>query len=165
MLTEVLHASGPAAGLEERLSTFGRFVGAWTIRWVDAGSGDEETGELHFGWVLAGRAVQDVWAVPSERLAPTSRMRAFHGSTIRFFDPAIDAWRSTWVEPVNGRVRTFIGHEVDGDIVLISCDERPQLRWRFTEITDQSFVWLGEYSIDDGDSWQLEETMYAGRMR
>jgi hypothetical protein len=24
---------------------------------------------------------------------------AFHGSTIRFYDPGIDAWRPTWIEP------------------------------------------------------------------
>ena len=34
---------------------------------------------------------------------------AFHGSTIRFYDPSIDAWRSTWIEPVNGRVLRFVG--------------------------------------------------------
>src|SRR6185437_2744498 len=88
-------------------------VGSWDLEWAGTGANGETataTGELHFGWVLGGRAVQDIWIVPGrghpgEGQPPS----AFHGSTIRFYDPSIDAWRSTWVEPVNGRVRRFTG--------------------------------------------------------
>ena len=88
---------------------------------------------------------------------------AFHGSTIRFYDPAIDAWRSTWVEPVNGRVRRFIGRPDDGDIMLLSDEEDPQLRWRFTDIAPDSFRWLAEISGDRGATWQFDEEMRAVR--
>ena len=67
-------------------------------------------GELHVGWVLGGRAVQDVWIVPGRDVRgeiPASL--AFHGSAVRFYDPAIDAWRCTWIDPLMGRVRRFIG--------------------------------------------------------
>ncbi|HEY6801746.1 MAG TPA: hypothetical protein VI121_13945, partial [Agromyces sp.] len=87
-----------------------------------------------------------------------------HGSTIRFFDAQIGAWRSTWVEPVNGRVRKFIGREVDGEIHLVALDERPLLRWRFTEISADRFVWLGEWSDDEARTWRLEERMVARRI-
>jgi hypothetical protein len=88
---------------------------------------------------------------------------AFHGSTIRLFDPKIGAWRSTWIEPINGRVRRFIGRAVGEDIVLISDEEEPQLRWRFREITRTSFTWLGEISYDHGGTWTLAEQMRARR--
>ena len=89
---------------------------------------------------------------------------AFHGSTIRFYDPAIDAWRSTWVEPVNARVRRFIGRPDGSGIVLLSDEEEPRLRWRFTDIEPGSFTWEGEISRDRGATWQLEERMHATRV-
>lgn len=161
-----LHAAGPGAGRERELETFGRFVGSWHLSWHRVADDLDAVGELHIGWVLGGRAVQDVWIVPGpgepgEGVPP----QAFHGSTIRFYDRDLGAWRSTWVEPVNGRVRKFIGREEAGQIVLISLDGDPLLRWRFTEIQADSFVWLGEYSGDEGRTWQLEERMVATRVR
>ncbi len=163
-MVAALHGTGPAPGRERVLETFGRFVGSWRLRWHHVRDDLEAVGELHFGWVLGGRAIQDVWIVPGpgqpgEGVPP----HAFHGSTIRFYDSDLAAWRSTWVEPVNGRVRKFIGRQQDGQIVLISLDGAPLLRWRFTEIRDHSFVWLGEESMDEGRTWQLEERMLATR--
>lgn len=165
-LTSALHAAGPAAGKESELQAFGRFVGSWHLRWQNVEEGLEAAGELHFGWVLGGRAVQDVWIVPGPG-EPGAGIppHAFHGSTIRFFDSHLGAWRSTWVEPLNGRVRKFIGREQDGQMVLISLDGDPLLRWRFTEIQPDSFTWLGELSRDEGRTWRLEERMLATRFR
>lgn len=163
-LAAALHAAGPAAGHEGVPGTFTRFIGSWHLRWQHVARGLEAVGELHFGWVLGGRAIQDVWIVPGPG-QPGAGVppHAFHGSTIRFYDPDLGAWRSTWIEPVNGRVRKFIGREDAGQIVLISLDGAPLLRWRFTEIRPDSFVWLGEYSLDEGRTWQLEERMLATR--
>ena len=88
---------------------------------------------------------------------------AFQGSTIRFYDPAIDAWRSTWVEPVNGRVRRFIGRPDGPDIVLLSDEDDPQSLWRFTDITPNSFRWRAETSHDGGTTWEFDEEMRAAR--
>ncbi len=90
-------------------------------------------------------------------------MRAFHGTTVRFYDPAMDAWRSTWIEPINARVRRFIGRPVDGQIVLQSDEEEPWLRWRFTDITAGSALWIGEISHDRGATWIEEEQMRLTR--
>ena len=163
MLPEALHADGPAGPYADKLMLFGRFVGSWELEWRGPGSA-RARGELHFGWVLGGRAVQDVWIVPGrgepgENQPPS----AFHGSTIRFFDPTIDAWRSTWVEPINARVRRFVGRSIGPDIVLLSSEEDPQLRWSFTEITPDSFTWRGETSVDGGETWTLDEEMLARR--
>ena len=99
------------------------------------------TGELHVGWVLGGRAVQDVWIVPGRGQPGEGQPPlAFHGSTIRFDDLAIDAWRSTSIEPVNGRVRRFIGRPSDDGIVLLSDEDDPQLRWSFHDIAADSFT-------------------------
>jgi hypothetical protein len=137
-LIEALHVSGPASEHQDKLMLFGRFVGSWTIDWPGASS-HRATGELHFGWVLAGRAIQDIWIVPGRGQSGESEPPlALYGTTVRFYDPAIDAWRSTWIEPVNHRVRKFIGRREEDGIVLLSQEDQPQLRWRFTDIRPDS---------------------------
>lgn len=121
-------------------------------------------GELHVGWVLGGRAVQDVWQVPSGS-APPSTARPFHGMTLRFYDPAISAWRSTWLDPLNGRVRRFIGRLVGDDIVLDGLDPEPAERWSFRDISEDFFRWIGEVSYDGRASWSIEEEMAVRRVR
>jgi hypothetical protein len=166
-LVEALHASGPAGPNAEQLRLFGQFVGSWEIAWsgFDAdGRTVTARGELHFGWVLGGRAVQDIWIVPARGEPGEGQPPlAFHGSTIRFYDASIGAWRSTWVDPVNGRVRRFVGRPEGGDIVLLSDEDDPQLRWRFTDISPDSFTWRGEISHDGGAGWALEDQMRVTR--
>jgi hypothetical protein len=166
-LMAALHAAGPAGEHADKLMLFGRFVGSWHLDWTGTGPDGRPatmSGELHFGWVLGGRAVQDLWIVPGRGQPGEGQPPlAFHGSTIRFYDPAIDAWRSTWIEPVNARVRRFIGRAADGDIVLLSDEDDPQLRWRFTNITAGSFTWRAEISHDQGATWHFEEQMQATR--
>ncbi len=58
----------------------------------------------------------------------------------------------------------FIGRPDANDIVLVCEEETPQLRRRFTQITETSFVWLGETSQDHGATWVLEEEMRAIRL-
>lgn len=166
-LVEALHATGPAPGREQELMLFGRFVGSWDVAWAgtdESGRPASSRGELHFGWVLGGRAVQDVWIVPGRGEPDEGRPPlAFHGSTIRFYDRTLGAWRSTWIEPVNGRVRRFIGRPAGEEIVLVSDEDDPQLRWRFTEIMSTSFRWRSEISHDGGQTWAFNEDMHLTR--
>jgi hypothetical protein len=166
-LIEALHVASPAADQEERLMLFGQFVGSWDLQWSGFGTRGEPatmSGELHCGWILGGRALQDVWIVPGPGPPGAGQPPlAFHGSTIRFYDASIDAWRSTWIEPVNARVRRFVGRPVDADIVLVSDEDEPRLRWRFTDIGPSSFRWRGESSRDGGASWDFDEEMVATR--
>lgn len=164
-LREALHTTAPS---DSDQAFFGRLVGRWHLEWhgfTPKGGPVTTTGSLSFGWVLDGRVVQDVWAVPSVAAGPGGdATTGFHGSTLRFFDPAIDAWRSTWVEPINARVRKFIGKEHDGRLTLLSVDGDPHLRWTFLDVTTNSFTWTGECSTDGGHTWTEEERMLAGRL-
>ena len=166
-LIQALHVSGPVGDHAGKLMLFGRFVGSWHLDWTGTGADGQPaavSGELHFGWVLGGRAVQDVWIVPGRGQPGEGQPPlAFHGATIRYYDPAFDAWRSTWIEPVNGRVRRFTGRPSGGDIVLLSGEDEPQLRWRFTDITEHSFTWRAESSRDGGATWHFDEQMLATR--
>jgi hypothetical protein len=86
---DALHVSGPAGEHAGKLMLFGQFVGSWDLKWAGTGTDGEPataTGELHFGWVLGGRAVQDIWIVPGRGvsrfhdpvLRPLYRRLAFH---------------------------------------------------------------------------------------
>jgi len=58
-----------------------------------------------------------------------------------------------------------IGRAVGDDIVQLG-EERDGVvrRWRFVEISDRSFRWLGEASFDQGKTWKLEMEMRAQRV-
>jgi hypothetical protein len=164
-LAAALHASGPDPEHAAELRLFGQFIGSWAIEWRGSdpdGHPVQTTGQLDFGWVLGGRAVQDVWRVPGPGLTMPGGRPGFSGSTIRFYDPRIGAWRSTWIDPSNGRVRRFIGRAVDDTIVLEGLDEEPRERWSFRDITPDSFRWVGETS-DDGITWIHDEEMIIRR--
>ncbi len=94
-----LAADGPNTDLEDKLTLFGQFVGDWEIveaRYTKAnGTEVKMKGEVHFRWILDGTAIQDVWMGGQEG----SQKVTIYGTTIRFYDSKIDAWRSTWLSP------------------------------------------------------------------
>jgi len=153
-----LSADGPHPDLGDNAGLYGQFVGSWDI---DNHQYDEERGEwfdsrgeVHFGWVLDGRAVQDLWGSPE---------RGF-GTTVRAYDPAIDAWRVQWVAPKWGSYCSLVGRRA-GDRIMQQgeqSDGRP-IRWSFNDIKPDSFVWRGEISDDGGATWRLEQEMRATR--
>jgi hypothetical protein len=67
---DALCAKGPADDHAESMMLYGQFVGSWdgtVIVYRANGERFESTCEVHFGWALAGRAVQDVWIIPNVR--------------------------------------------------------------------------------------------------
>jgi hypothetical protein len=156
-ITRYLPADGPHPDLPDP-DLYGQFVGSWSL---DNNQYDEERGEwirrpgeCHFGWVLGGRAIQDLWG---------SAERGF-GTTVRVYDANLDAWRIEWLSPAWSSYCRLIGRR-EGDRIVQVGEEaggRP-IRWSFHEITPDSFVWRGEVSDDGGTSWRLEQEMHATR--
>ncbi len=156
---------GPAA---DRLRLFGQFVGSWDVDVHNLPPGGPERrldGEWHFSWVLEGRAIQDVWIAPKRALRRSHRPApGEYGATLRFYDPQIDAWRSTWHGPVAGVVKSFIGRPVGNEIVLEgSFAPGVSTRWIFSRITRTSFHWR---AVESRDHWRTErkvQEMFAVR--
>jgi hypothetical protein len=62
-----LHADGPVADRAEALELYGQFIGDWDAdiaTYTPDGVRHQGQGEIHFGWILEGRAIQDVWMIP-----------------------------------------------------------------------------------------------------
>ena len=152
-----LGASGPAPSLRRELELFGQFVGGWEIFAPESRRGGTRgpapSGEVHFRWVLGGTAIQDIWG----RLDVRTRRLIPQGSTLRFYDPDRGLWRSTWISPVQGEVRQFLGRKVGEEIVLKEQDRRGDgERWVFSEIEPRSFGWRAE-SPSEGRGRRITE--------
>ena len=161
-----LLASGPDAAHAAALATFGRFIGSWTM---EHDMLSESAGEwIHlpqrwtFAWILGGLGVQDV----IEELHPDGSVGVAVGTTVRAYDPDINGWRVNWFSPQFAEYRSLIampyrdGIRQDGS----RADGRP-IRWNFSEITDDSFVFDGWCSDDEGATFWHEQHMTAKRDR
>ena len=141
---DALRSEGPAADRADKLGLYGWLIGDWEMDAVvhaDDGATHSGRGEIHFAWVLEGRAIQDVWILPG----------VFHGTTLRVFDPGLDAWHVLWSDPVKQLYTRQIGRARGDDIVQEGRnDAGDAVRWTFTAITRDSFRWLGERSRDHG---------------
>src|SRR5262245_30003471 len=99
---EVLHSSGPAPDRADKMRLYAFLVGRWDMELVahgEDGATHRSRGEIHAGWVLEGRAIQDVWMTPprGERdpanpLPQLPVTGAWYGTTLRVYDPKLDAW-------------------------------------------------------------------------
>jgi hypothetical protein len=63
-MIRVLGSVNPSPSLGEEAQTFDRLIGSWEADFgfpQPDGSVRHKKGELHFGWVMDGHAVQDLW--------------------------------------------------------------------------------------------------------
>ncbi|MFW9833801.1 MAG: hypothetical protein ACFFEK_07390 [Candidatus Thorarchaeota archaeon] len=161
-----LSATSPDDKLKDKLMLFGQFIGNWDI--VEArypqpdGSEIKKRGSIHFGWILDGLAIQDVWMTYEEK----ARRFVPAGTTIRYYNLKIDVWQSIWISPSQNITQTFIGRKIKDEIVLESCTKEgyPE-KWIFSDITPQSFRWHSVESHDNGTTWNLTEEMEVRRSR
>lgn len=155
---ESLHADRPAPDRAEKMKLYGWLIGDWkmdAVLYGEDGTQHKGSGEIHFGWILEGRAIQDVWILAG----------AFHGTTLRIYDPGIDAWHILWIDPLKQYYTRQIGRARGDDIVQEGKEDTgDKTRWRFTAITPESFHWLGDRSRDDGKTWQLQAEFLARRV-
>jgi hypothetical protein len=152
----VLHADGPDPRSAAKLALFAWLIGDWEFDITtlpEDGSAHQGRGEIHAGWVLQGRAIQDVWMIPHN----------WYGTTLRIYDPNLDAWRILWNDPATNFFSEQIARGRGGDILQEGVDPRGgSMRWTFTEVTRKSFCWTAERAAD-GRDWRREVEIEARR--
>jgi hypothetical protein len=89
--------------------------------------------------VLEGRAVQDVWIVPSRgRRHAAGSSEGEYGTTSRFYDPLLDAWLVTWSGLISRARRALVARRWGDAIVQEGqTEEGYPLRWIFSEIAEK----------------------------
>ena len=112
-LAEALLSDGPAADRADKMGLYGWLVGDWEMDYVyhlPRRPTRKGQGEIHFGWVLQGRAIQDVWRIPGRNPGPDDPSKSLmYGTTLRIYDPGIDAWHIIWSDPVKQYYSRQIG--------------------------------------------------------
>jgi hypothetical protein len=162
-----LGAREPFPDRRDKLMLFGQFVGDWvgeaTLLKEDGSEVSGGIGEVHFNWILDGRAVQDVWGP----VDPATGKFVPAGTTIRFYDSVKDNWQSTWISPLQNNTLTFTGREEKGEIILETRNPRGQKeRWIFFDIAvGSSFSWRSEVSNDEGATWKTKTRYHFNRAR
>ncbi len=168
---ETLTYLGRSPEIPESDDLYGWLAGSWeldVIHYFSDVSARKLKAEAHFAWVLEGRAMQDTWIMParSERTGEVDRGCNMYGTTLRVWDAEIRAWRITWINPVSNGRCDMIGRRNGQEIVQIGIlPPGALLRWRFTEITSDSFHWIGEILEADGSTWKTQGEFLARRIR
>lgn len=159
---QALISAGPSVELGDAASTYDWLIGVWDVDVIDFledGSRREQRGEWHFSWTLEGRAVQDVFVVPSrsERTEGSPRPGNRYGTSIRIYDRSQNLWRVTWINPVTGAHDELTGRKVGGEVAQEGQRSSGQrIRWVFTDITADACLWYGEALQADGRTWKRE---------
>jgi hypothetical protein len=159
-----LVAGGPHASLGAHAETYGRVIGSWEgelRNHLVPGSVTTTSIEAHFAWALEGRAVQDVWITPSRRDRSAGGKAAldWYGTTVRIFDPRSESWRASWLDPVSQYQIHLEGRRQGDDIVQVGTRGGWPIRWTFSDVRSDSFVWRAHILNVDGATWRLEIEM------
>lgn len=164
---DALISNGPEAALAAENRIFEPLIGSWDldVTWFEKGEAVRKArGEWHFSWVLEGRAVQDVWIVPPRSERRTAAELYEYGTSVRFYDANLGAWRSIWIGPMRGLALTFVARKVEGSIVLETRrDDGLRMQWMFSEVDAHRFNWRSR--LENGEDWETLQTFAATRMQ
>lgn len=166
IFAEALISAAPHEAIPQEQRIFEPFIGSWdlVVSWYRSDETLERQldGEWHFARVLEGRGIQDVWIVPPRAQRPAAGGDYEYGTSLRFYDPAIDAWNSTWIGPQHAVVYSFVARRVGEQVQLETVLDGQRMRWRFLDIATDSFTWRNEREIDG--QWRLTQEFRARRI-
>ena len=164
-----LYAEKPHPEFDQELHTFGQFVGIWDMEVIFY---DEEGKEYYhqqnewtFFWILDGRAIQDILLGPNmkENLSIEPGKRRI-GTSLRQFDSDKNLWNVTWFGLASNDNISLSGGLENNDIILKAIDsDGIYIKWMFTNIHENDFIWKGFSSMDQGTTWNLGQQMFAKR--
>jgi hypothetical protein len=88
----------------------------------------------------------------------------WYGTTLRIYDPSLDAWRILWSDPATNVFTQQIARARGRHIVQEGPDPRGgSMRWTFAEIEPSSFHWTAERASAN-ENWRKEVDIRARRV-
>jgi hypothetical protein len=162
-----LEAKAPAADLADKLMLFGQFVDNWecdVVAILPDGSKQTNKCEWNWGWILGGRAIQDVYMIYSNDEKPGAPFVEY-GTTLRVYDTTIDAWHVIYAGPIHNNLTILTARKKGDEIVLETGNDNGRMgQWIFSEITKNSFHWRAQGSSDGGKTWHVIQEMQVWRV-
>lgn len=163
----VLSSKELSPSVQQDADLYGWLIGSWkaeVMDYMEDGSKVIQSGEWHFSRVLEGRAIQDVWIVPTRESRYEISKGNRYGTSIRVYDTSTKKWNLTWFNPVTGAFNRLEGTRDNSDLVHFGTDENGnKIRWSFRKIKEDSFHWTGEISTDGGNTWMLQAEFFCTR--
>lgn len=167
-----LAADGRDLGIPVDKDLYGWLIGSWDLDvagFRDDGSVRRRTGEWHFSWVLEGRAIQDVWIVPSRATrseADPADGDVFYGTTLRSYNSSTGGWRIQWSDPASRTYFSMLARRDGNDIIQDGTMPGGGLiRWSFHDIAADSFTWRSHMSAGADKPWRMNAEFQAKRRR
>jgi len=156
------------------LTLYDAFIGRWEAEahaFLPDGTSRRHFWDIRFERVLEGRAIQDVWITPpreGRRVGQSEPWGPFdnqYGTTIRVYEPKLEAWRVIWIDPCAGYRAELVGRPQRDEIFQEGTgSDGTGLRWIFSDIRRDAFRWRAEVSRDDGAHWHKLIDMLAQRI-
>lgn len=161
-----LEAEAPAPDLADKLMLFGQFVGDWecdVVTEMPDGSKRANKCEWNWGWILEGRAIQDVYIIHANEKAGGPFLE--YGTTLRVYDAKIDAWHVIYWGPIHNNLTILTARKKGDEIVLETGNDNGRMgQWIFSEITKDSFHWRAQVTGDGGKTWHVRQEMQVRRV-
>jgi hypothetical protein len=164
-MIEELRATGPHPSLGDHATVLGHLVGTWDVEYMDIskdGKVMHRTGELLVGWVMDGRAIEDVWIVYPQEAGKDREVYA----DVRYFDPKSGTWPAIFIDPQIASMATFTGGAVGDDRIVLDSQNLvagQTRRWSFNDIRADSLVFRDNASSDGGKTWKLRAEYHMKR--
>jgi hypothetical protein len=163
-MIKALEALAPHASLGDQAKVFGRLVGTWDVEYTDisrSGKVTHRTGKLIVGWIMDGRAIQDVWIVDPSGMRKEREVY----TDVRYFDPKSGTWPAVFIDPEHASAARFTGGAVGEDRIVLDSPDlgAADTRWSFNDIRPDSFSFRDEASGDGGKSWRLQSDYHMTR--
>jgi hypothetical protein len=68
------------------------------------------------------------------------------------------------MNPISGKRDELIGRRVGSEVIQIGTHgDGTLIRWRFLDVTNDSFRWVGDALEPDGETWKLEAEFHGRR--
>ncbi len=135
-----------------------QLMGTWTTKGISRSATDgqwkKDTTIATWIWykILQDKAIQDDWYANTtpDKLDEAASM----GTNIRIYNEKEKIWYMGWIDTFNYKLLSFTATETESTLTMVgnNAQGRP-IRNVFSNVTENSFDWVQQWTFDEGKSW------------